>query len=757
MNCMGYVDSEENLAFSPLGFSVLLAILKEGAQGETRNQLVNALHLPDDPAVTRAAYKSVLERFREKNLENHPEFRNWFYIYKNFTVDPEYRLILQENYLTEVKDVDRLDKEAVKEEAESMKNTEIAQNADATTLSPDSMSEESEDLEKLEESPAPANVEEIMEPEKGDKTEESGETEEIMQLSDEDASNSKKDGPLKFSIPIPFPEKLKLRKMHDEREASPSGEVMTMQEEMLGNKKDEKVQEIKNDKMENEKKEEMMEEKEDDKKEGEKKDVVMEDGKKDEKTEEIEDDKMEDDKKGEKMDDGKKKEIIKEIVDEMKSLRDKLQAESNEEKYKKEKNEEPSKDDVTMEKMKDDKIEEIKDDKMGEIKDDKMEEIKNDKTEEKKDEMEEMKGDKMEEKNDDKLEEKKEDKMEEKKDDKMEEMKDDKIEEMKDDKMEEMKDDKKEMKDDKIEKKKIDKIEEIKEDKMEGMKDDKMEAMKDDKKEEVSKDETKDCDMMGSKPEDMMDKMKEKESMMNDKKDEAIIENKDEEKDSTMENKDKKDEDIMPGVMMEEDMKVDPMKEEALISQAMKEDEKAMEAEKRKGRHLELPRISRGTLQSNDVTSSLSGNNLVRKDTRSEAVSQMLVFNGLYFKGTWETPFIGQREDSFYKSDTEKSTVTMMNTQGNFRVGNIPDLDSVAIELPYKGKRYALMIVMPNSRTGLRQLAAEMTNYPLRDIQKHLHYQDVAVCIPSFEVESTTKPIQALNKVRLLSSMSSKC
>jgi serine protease inhibitor len=67
-----------------------------------------------------------------------------------------------------------------------------------------------------------------------------------------------------------------------------------------------------------------------------------------------------------------------------------------------------------------------------------------------------------------------------------------------------------------------------------------------------------------------------------------------------------------------------------------------------------------------------------------EAISQMLVFNGLYFKGTWATPFVGQREDSFYQSDSEKSTVTMINTQGNFKLGSVPELDSVAIELPYK-------------------------------------------------------------------------
>jgi serine protease inhibitor len=63
----GYVDLESNLAFSPLGYAALLAILAEGARGDTRDQLVNALHLPGDPQVTRIAYKTVLERLNVSN------------------------------------------------------------------------------------------------------------------------------------------------------------------------------------------------------------------------------------------------------------------------------------------------------------------------------------------------------------------------------------------------------------------------------------------------------------------------------------------------------------------------------------------------------------------------------------------------------------------------------------------------------------------------------------------------------------------
>ena len=54
------MDTDENLAFSPLGYSVLLAILAEGANGDTREQLEKAIHLPEDVEIRRAAYKNVL-------------------------------------------------------------------------------------------------------------------------------------------------------------------------------------------------------------------------------------------------------------------------------------------------------------------------------------------------------------------------------------------------------------------------------------------------------------------------------------------------------------------------------------------------------------------------------------------------------------------------------------------------------------------------------------------------------------------------
>ncbi|GFG35061.1 hypothetical protein Cfor_05070, partial [Coptotermes formosanus] len=362
----GYVDLESNLAFSPLGYSVLLAILAEGARGDTRDQLVNALHLPEDPQLSRSAYKAVLGRLNERNSATHPEFRNWFYIYKNFSVEPHYKAILQENYLTEVKDVDRLDKDAVKEEAGSMEASEPAPAA-GDALVPEvnirgvkpekSDVDESMAPQKLVESVLPEKMKEVM-PEKNeegdqipDKVEDTislSETEEIMQVSDEEPAKKNQEGPLKIVLPIPFPEKLKLRKMFDEREASPSGAVLTMQEEMLGSQKETEKGDDKN------------------------------------RDEQIETEKTDDVKGIESM--GEKMEIPSDtkIEDKMEEIKDTIKNDNVKENDKmevmKDEKMEAVKDDK-VEAMKDDKMETMKDDKMEAMKDDKMEEMETDKTE----------------------------------------------------------------------------------------------------------------------------------------------------------------------------------------------------------------------------------------------------------------------------------------------------------------------------------------------------------------------------------------
>lgn len=64
--------------------------------------------------------------------------------------------------------------------------------------------------------------------------------------------------------------------------------------------------------------------------------------------------------------------------------------------------------------------------------------------------------------------------------------------------------------------------------------------------------------------------------------------------------------------------------------------------------------------------------------------------------------------------------------------------------------KYSLLVLIPNSRSGLSQLISDLAGYSLRNVQKHLQTQEVEVSLPSFEIETTTRPIDSLKKVPIV-------
>lgn len=55
---------------------------------------------------------------------------------------------------------------------------------------------------------------------------------------------------------------------------------------------------------------------------------------------------------------------------------------------------------------------------------------------------------------------------------------------------------------------------------------------------------------------------------------------------------------------------------------------------------------------------------------------------------------------------------------------------------------------MPGSRDGLTRLSADLPAAPLSEIQDNLQEEELFVSLPTFYVETTTKPVAALAKVK---------
>uniref|UniRef100_A0A1B0CNT0 Serpin domain-containing protein n=2 Tax=Lutzomyia longipalpis TaxID=7200 RepID=A0A1B0CNT0_LUTLO len=172
------------------------------------------------------------------------------------------------------------------------------------------------------------------------------------------------------------------------------------------------------------------------------------------------------------------------------------------------------------------------------------------------------------------------------------------------------------------------------------------------------------------------------------------------------------------------------------------------------------------SLYENDVASALSGNSLVgeKTETKSDAPaeryeSKMLLFNGLYFRGSWGIPFQQLRsdpEDVFYCSEAEKKVVTMMRSRGNFRYANCAKYSSQVIELPYENDRYSLLVVMPNEKEGLKKLITEFNADVLDEMVSRLEEASIELHLPKFSLDTTSRAEKHLAKMGLITVFTSK-
>ncbi|XP_052868567.1 serine protease inhibitor A3K [Anopheles cruzii] len=164
-----------------------------------------------------------------------------------------------------------------------------------------------------------------------------------------------------------------------------------------------------------------------------------------------------------------------------------------------------------------------------------------------------------------------------------------------------------------------------------------------------------------------------------------------------------------------------------------------------------------------DIASALSGNSLVgRKVNRNEDEEQtneskMLLFNGLYYRGAWATPFQQLRtEESTFFTNMDQKPVMMMRSQGTFGIGKDEQLDAKFIELPYNNSRYSLLLMVPNTKDGLKELIKNFNPDTLSTVQKSLVKMPAHICIPKFRIDTTSRAEKPLAKLGLITMFTSK-
>ncbi|XP_049846397.1 uncharacterized protein LOC126298901 isoform X2 [Schistocerca gregaria] len=187
--------------------------------------------------------------------------------------------------------------------------------------------------------------------------------------------------------------------------------------------------------------------------------------------------------------------------------------------------------------------------------------------------------------------------------------------------------------------------------------------------------------------------------------------------------------DMKLGSMLEDSLRLDAMDEKNRIEQAIAQDE------------------ARSPLKV--IMSGLSANNFVRRTAQNTtSPSQMLLFNGLYVWGRWAVPFSRVAEPQpFHKKGSAEVSATMVSAAGSIRVANLTDLDAVAVEFPYEGGQYSLLVLVPNAKGGLASMLSDLSVFSLAEVVERLTARDVEVVLPAFSIQTVTKPQRALSRL----------
>ncbi len=129
--------------------------------------------------------------------------------------------------------------------------------------------------------------------------------------------------------------------------------------------------------------------------------------------------------------------------------------------------------------------------------------------------------------------------------------------------------------------------------------------------------------------------------------------------------------------------------------------------------------------------------------------TRMLLGNTVYFKGAWAHTFDrGDTEDAqFTLLDGKQVTAAMMRQSGKF---NYTETDTFqALELPYKGSRLSMIVLLPKERGGLANAENTLSKKNIDELIYGMSKQELDIDLPRFKFRSKLGLVESLKSLGL--------
>ena len=136
--------------------------------------------------------------------------------------------------------------------------------------------------------------------------------------------------------------------------------------------------------------------------------------------------------------------------------------------------------------------------------------------------------------------------------------------------------------------------------------------------------------------------------------------------------------------------------------------------------------------------------NIIKIDT------SLVLVNAIYFKSNWVKKFDKTKMRKFQISPSSSVEVPMMMKSDTVFTARLDILSSTMVELPYKGDRIVMQILLPETKNSLEDLEDKLRNVEIHDMfEKEKIKTKVEINLPKFKQESTLPLKEDLKKLDL--------
>lgn len=115
--------------------------------------------------------------------------------------------------------------------------------------------------------------------------------------------------------------------------------------------------------------------------------------------------------------------------------------------------------------------------------------------------------------------------------------------------------------------------------------------------------------------------------------------------------------------------------------------------------------------------------------------TRLVLTNAIYFKGQWEYAFDAKstKEENFILNSGDAVQAPLMQQRNNAALFPYAETDELQIlEMPYKGDRLSMMVLLPKDQNALESLERSLTIEQLDEWRKAVKKQRVDIWMPKF-------------------------